>query len=167
MNPPSIRIAAARILAAALLALAGPAPAQTIYKYERPDGTFLYTDKPVKGGRLVERFNLAQAPATPSRQAQARPPAEAPRSEVPSENPVFSLDAADAEVRAAQKAVDGAKARLEQGAEPLPGERTGNVGGKTSRLNEGYFARQQQLEQDLKDANERLDQAYQRRNQAK
>ena len=152
---------AARIVVAALLALSGPGLAQTIYKYERPDGSFLYSDKPVKGAKLVERFTVAQA------QQQARPPREEPLSEVPSANPPSELDAADAEVRAAQKAVEDAEARMQQGAEPQPGERRGNVGGKTSRLTEDYIARQQQLEQELNAANQRLAQAYQRRNQAK
>jgi hypothetical protein len=70
-------------------------------------------------------------------------------------------------VQAALKAVEDAKQRLQQGVEPLPGERKANVDGKTSRLGEEYFARVQQLEQDLTDATDRLDRAYQRRNQAK
>jgi hypothetical protein len=191
-GPCSNKSMITRLLLVPLLALAVPAAAQTIYKYERPDGTFLYSDKPVKGAKLVERFTVAQAPRqqTPPAQPQAgqpprpsAPPARGePRSEVPSENPpnmpqnpapppaqsqTSALDAANAEVIAAQKALDDAKARLAQGGEPQPGERSGNAGGKSSRLNDDYFARQQQLEAEVKEANQRLELAYQRRSQAK
>jgi hypothetical protein len=158
------------LLAAALLAPAGAALAQTIYKYERPDGGLVYSDKPVKGARLVERFTIAQAPAAaPGPQAAPRPQAQAPEqplSEVPSANPPSALDAADAQVRAAQKSVEDAKARAQQGAEPLAGERVGTGGGK-SRLTEEYFVRQKQLEQELAVANARLEEAYRRRSDAK
>lgn len=156
----------ARIAVAALLAaLAGAGAAQTIYKYERPDGSVVYSDKPVKGAKLVERFTVAQAPTVQRTPPQAQAPQ--PRSEAPAANPASELEAADAEVRAAQKALEEAQARRQQGAEPLPGERIANAGGKTSRLTEDYFGRQAQLEQEVKDANQRLEQAYGRRNQAK
>jgi Domain of unknown function (DUF4124) len=145
------------LAAAAVLATAGPALAGTIYKYERPDGTFVYSDAPVKGARLVERFTMAEG---------SPPPAPAPRVQAPAPDRGDALDAADAEVRAAQRAVDDAKARLEQGAEPLPGERAGTAGGK-SRLTEDYFARQQELKQQLEDADARLEAAYRRRNEAR
>lgn len=167
------------LLAAALLAPAGTALAQTIYKYERPDGGLVYSDKPVKGARLVERFTIAQAPsAAPGPQAAPRPQAQAPEqplsevpsanppSGVPSANPPSALDAADAQVQAAQKSVEDAKTRVQQGTEPLPGERVGTGGGK-SRLTDEYFARQKQLEQELAVANARLEEAYRRRSDAK
>ena len=157
------------LLAAALLALAGPGlaqtAAQTVYKYQRPDGSLVYSDEPIKGARLLERFRLARAPAQASRAEPAR--TAEPRSEAQPPDRALRLDGADAEVQAAQKAVDDARGRLQQGVEPLPGERAGNVGGKTTRLTEDYFARVQRLERDLKDANARLEQAYDRRNDAK
>ena len=70
-----------------------------------------------------------------------------------------ALEAAHAEVRAAQQALEEAHRRQLAGEEPLPGERTGNVGGK-SRLNEAYFARQDQLEQAVQQAEQRLDRAH-------
>ena len=76
------------------------------------------------------------------------------------------LEAADAEVRAARQALAAAKARLEQGAEPLAGERTSTAFG-TSRLNDGYFARQQALQADVDRAEARLEAAYRARNDAK
>jgi uncharacterized protein DUF4124 len=156
-------------LAAALFAAAGPALAQVVYKYQRRDGTFVYSDEPIKGARLIERLRLVpKAPAAPQPAApQAAGPAEqAPDESGPSAR-AAELDAADAEVRAAEQAVEDAKARLQQGQEPLPGERLANVGGRTSRLTQAYFARVENLEQDLRDANDRLEQAYDRRNRAK
>jgi hypothetical protein len=140
-------------------ALAAPALAD-IYKYERPDGTVVYSDGPVSGARLVERFAIAQAPEAPPAPPQQAP---APRAAVP---PVAEFDLADAEVRAAQQGVEGAKARAQQGVEPRPGERVG-IGGGRSRLTEQYFARQKELQEELADANRRLELAYERRNQAK
>jgi hypothetical protein len=159
-----IKLPARLAVAALLAALAGAGAAQTIYKYERPDGGVVYSDHPVKGAKLVERFELAQAPTVQRTTPQAQAPQ--PRSEAPV-NRAAELDAADAEVRAAQKALEDAQARLQQGAEPQPGERIANAGGKSSRLTEDYFGRQAQLEQEVKDANQRLEQAYERRNQAK
>src|SRR5262245_32157007 len=120
-----------RILLAAALAFAGPAPA-TVYKYQRPDGSVVYADAPVAGARLLERFDLAQGsgPADRGSEQKARPQ--------PARDPAAALEAADAEVRAAQTALDEAKARLQRGAEPLPGERTPTASGRT-RLNEAYF----------------------------
>jgi len=112
--------------AAALLAAlfaAGPALADTIYKYE-----------PVPVAQTSERASR--------------------------------LDAADAEVRAARQALDAAKARLEQCAKPLAGERSATAFG-TSRLNDGYFARQQALQAEVDRAQARLDAAYRARNDAK
>jgi hypothetical protein len=69
-------------------------------------------------------------------------------------------------VSSAERAVADAKAQLQNGAEPQPGERVG-IGGGKSRLTEDYFGRQKQLEQNLADANRRLELTYQRRNQLK
>jgi hypothetical protein len=158
------------LLAAALLSWAAAGAAQMVYKYERPDGTVVYSDKPISGARLIDRFPLIPSAPAPASQERAAPPSRESRPRVETTPPGpgrgAALDLADAEVKAAQKAVDEAKERLQNGVEPLPGERATNVGG-TSRLTEAYFARLKQLEQDLKDATERLDQAYQRRNQAK
>jgi hypothetical protein len=152
MRPSSIVLLAAAVAAPALA---------DIYKYERADGTVVYSDGPVKGARLVERFAIAQAPAAPP--APARP---APRPEVLQADPQSPLDVADAEVRAAQKAVEDARARVQQGAEPLAGERAG-IGAGKSRRTEDYFGRQKALQEELADANRRLELAYQHRNQAK
>jgi hypothetical protein len=55
----------------------------------------------------------------------------------------------------AEEALREAEQALANGKEPLPGERTGNVGG-TSRLNEKYWDRQRSLEEAVAEARERL-----------
>lgn len=76
-----------------------------------------------------------------------------------------ALDAAAAEVAAAEKALAEAKRRLAEGEEPLPGERTGIAGsGGRSRLNEAYFKRQDALKKAVEAAEKRLEQAHARRN---
>jgi len=79
-----------------------------------------------------------------------------------------AIDAAAAEVAAAEKALAEAKRRLAEGEEPLPGERTGIAGsGGRSRLNETYFKRQEALKKAVEDAEKRLEQANARRNAAR
>lgn len=147
----------ALVLVAALLVPAWPAQAEMIYKYQRPDGSLVYSDEPVRGAQLLDRFAVAQT--TPA-------PREDPGVRAPSARPPSALDQASAEVSAAEQAVGEAKARLQNGAEPQAGERVG-IGGGKSRLTEDYFARQKQLEQNLAEANRRLELAYEHRNEAK
>jgi hypothetical protein len=61
-------------LVALVLALAPAlAAAETVYKYQRPDGSTLYSDVPLPGAKLIGRFELIPAPpaagAEPSRPA--------------------------------------------------------------------------------------------------
>ena len=71
--------------------------------------------------------------------------------------------AADDELRAAERNLAAAKASLDAGREPLPGERTGLAWGG-SRLNESYRDRQRQLETVVSAAQARLDRAVAERN---
>jgi fructoselysine-6-P-deglycase FrlB-like protein len=71
-----------------------------------------------------------------------------------------------AEVLSAQKALEDARRRREQGVEPHPGERLGTVGGR-SRLAEAYFERQKALEDEVRAAEQRLAEAYRRWNDLK
>jgi hypothetical protein len=156
------------IVAGTLALLAAAAGAQVAYKYELPDGRLVYSDKPIEGARLVDRIPLD--PTAPVPGAQTAAPSEAPQAPPAAAQSMqgrrAALDQAYDEIKAAQKAVDDAKERLQQGVEPYPGERQANVNG-SSRLNEDYFARVRQLEQDLRDASARLDEAYAKRNQAR
>src|SRR5258708_2542905 len=61
-----------------VLALApGFAAAETVYKYQRPDGSTLYSDVPLRGAKPIGRFELAPVPPpakpTPPSLAQAPP----------------------------------------------------------------------------------------------
>jgi hypothetical protein len=62
------------------------------------------------------------------------------------------------EAQDARLALKNAEAALAAGKEPLPGERTGTVGGG-SRLNEAYFARQKSLEDAVAAARKRVEEA--------
>ena len=70
------------------------------------------------------------------------------------------------EITRAQKALARAEQALRKGRTPLPGERRGLAGGG-SRLDASYFARIQRLEDAVKAARQRLDKAYQARNNLK
>src|SRR2546426_970147 len=50
-------------LVALVLALAPAfAAAETVYKYQRPDGSTVYSDVPLRGAKLIGRFQLVPAP---------------------------------------------------------------------------------------------------------
>ena len=73
------------------------------------------------------------------------------------------MDEAHAEVIAALDALKEAQRQREAGVEPLPGERWGNSRGGT-RLAPSYAERLQELDREVSVAQERLEQAYARRN---
>ncbi len=75
-----------------------------------------------------------------------------------------ALEAADADLRSARLALEEARRGELAGEEPLPGERSGNVGGKR-RLNEAYFARQASLKQAVAQAEQQLERAQTRFNE--
>src|SRR6266571_500262 len=130
-------------LVALVLALAPAlAAAETVYKYQRPDGSTLYSDVPLRGAKLIGRFELVPVPpakagpAGPERGA-AKDPDELARQRVQ------DLDAADAAIKAAEQSLKEALERRQTGVEPLAGERLGNIDGRSSRLGPQYFERQQ------------------------
>ena len=77
-----------------------------------------------------------------------------------------ALDKAYEEARAAQRALQEAEARRDQGVESQEGERSGTAAGG-SRPNSNYFARQAVLEQDVEQARKRYEQALKRWNDLK
>jgi len=103
----------------------------------------------------------ASAPAPAPALERVTPPAAQP---APDRIAMFA--AADDEVRAAERNLAAAKARLDAGREPLPGERMGLAGGG-SRLNQSYWNRQRQLETVVSDAQAQLDRAVAGRNAAR
>ena len=153
-------------LVAFVLALApAVAAAESVYKYQRPDGSTVYSDVPLSGAKLIGRFDLIPVaapekarPAGPERGA-AKDPGELARQRAQ------DLEAADAAIKEAEQSLKEALERQQAGVEPLPGERLGNVGARTSRLGPQYFERQRALAAEVDAARARLDEAYRQRNQ--
>jgi hypothetical protein len=156
---PPIRIALLLVLAA----LTGTASAQKAYRYVYPDGRVVYSDKPVPGARLQGEVAAPPPPTVAPAPPGGASGAQKAAGEDPAATRVNRLAKADEEVRAAEEALNQARLRQIAGREPLPGERTGTVSGK-SRLNEGYEERQRALEKEVTDAEARLDRAVAARN---
>jgi hypothetical protein len=76
---------------------------------------------------------------------------------------VQALEAATAEIKAAEQALREAQDRQQQAVEPLPGERARNVDGR-SRLSPEYFERQRVRSAEVEAARARLDEAWRVRN---
>lgn len=83
-------------------------------------------------------------------------PAQSPRGQ--------ALDAAVAEIKAAEQALREAEDRQKLAVEPLPGERAANVDGR-SRLGPEYFERQRVHAAEVDAARTRLEEAHRVRNQ--
>jgi hypothetical protein len=146
------------------LAAANAADAQKIGRYVFPDGRVVYSDQPVPGAKLVNELAPPPPPSTsspPPRESKAAAPGADPGADR-----VRRLTETDAEVRAATEALERARAQLQAGIEPFPGERTGTAGGG-SRLNEAYDARQAANQRAVADAEERLQRAVAARNAAR
>jgi hypothetical protein len=120
--------------------------AQVLYKSTMPDGKVIYGDKPVPGAVKVEE----QKPDTSKAGIQLTSPGD--KSALQKVEQARAQDERkDDRLAAAEKALQDAEAALVKGEEPLPGERTGTVGGK-SQLNEIYWKRQQKLKDDVERA---------------
>jgi hypothetical protein len=148
-------------LVAAILMLAAAAALadDVVYKYQRADGSIIYSNVTMHGAKLIGRFQLVPAPA-------GAPPAQpaGAKADAVARQRVTDLDAVSAEIKAAEQALKDAQARQQAGVEPLPGERVGNSD-RTSRLRPEYFARQRLLADEVMDAQARLDQAHRMRNE--
>jgi len=154
-------------LVSLVLALAPAlATAETVYKYQRPDGSTVYSDVLLRGAKLIGRFELVPVP--PPAKGE---PARLERGAVTDPNEIArqrvqDLDAADAAIKAADQSLKEALERQQAGVEPQPGERLGIVGvGGRSRLTPDYFERQRALAAEVDAARARLEEAYRQRNQ--
>ena len=148
-----------------------PAPplggAEIIYRQVAPDGRIVYADRPLPGARVDHTIKVdrpikgnvwtVESGANPvAPQRAERTPVK--RVAVPPATRKMSVDEAAAEVIRAEMLLEDAKKQQEAGVEPLPGERTGTVSGK-SRLNEAYHERQQLLAKYVSYAEEALKKA--------
>jgi len=149
------RISTLVLIAFAFGMAATAANAQSMRKYVTPDGRTVYSDRPIPGARLVDEI-AAPPPVDPkaAAAAQNRARENAAKAKASETKRAETRQAGQPQEDAAA-ALARAKAQLEKGKEPLPGERTGNVGGG-SRLNESYWERQRANEQAVKDAEARL-----------
>jgi len=148
------------LIATLAVALAAPASAQSIYKFVRPDGRVVYSDRPVPGARLEEELERAPQPdpaAAAAARARQEERAKAVRESTAARSK--SLEQANSDLREWSRRLDEARARLEAGREPLPGERTGVVFQGKSRLNEAYWARQDENEAAVAEAEARVAEA--------
>jgi len=62
------------IVALAFALSAALASAETVYKYQRADGTIAYSDQPLPGARLLGRFQLVPSPAEDARSSTPSTP---------------------------------------------------------------------------------------------
>lgn len=166
---------AASLAAAGIFAqdVVAPAPAgagaTTIYRQVMPDGRILYSDKLQKGAK-IERTVPLEPPVQAMASTSAAPGVHIQRSPAGSETgPPAMLrarDEADMALMKAEMLLEETRKRQAAGVEPLPGERTANVGGG-SRLNQAYWERQEALAQDVAAAEEALREARARHNQVR
>lgn len=156
---PGLAAAAAICLCIAHAALAEEA---TIYEWREPNGVVSYAQHPPPAGtqgvtsRVIEIRNL-----TPARRAAVRASLAGDDAAQLAAARRYrdQVDAADRKIDLAVQQLARAEQGVQHGREPLAGERAGIAGGG-SRLRTDYFDRQQQLEDDVKDARTQLDEAY-------
>jgi hypothetical protein len=148
---------------ALLLCAALPVKAtETVYKSIMPDGSIVYGNGPVKGAAKVEPITVQPPVVTDSPPPPPSPEAaRRVREDLRADDAAWSKATQD--VRSAEEALNAAKLAQKAGVEPLPGEMVGNAGGGV-RPSEAYLARQQQLADDVKKAQARLDAALAARN---
>lgn len=175
-----------RLVAAVCLAIVPVIAAATIYKVQMPDGTILFTDSPPANGKILEERESKSTARPPVRVptplagsaaagGSERPPipvlpSPAPRSGsgpgMPPGMAPQNIDAANAEVTAAERELAVLRRKLEIGREPLPGERLGTAKGG-SRLSPEYESRIGGLEREVATAEDRVRRAYEARNTLK
>ena len=154
------------LLLGVLLAVATEtANAREVYKYRMPDGRILYTSEVSTSGKLLEVLpEPAPAPKVIEGERRAKLQRERENAEGILVKRLTTLDAVDAEIKAAIRALEAATVAAEAGLEPLPGERLGTVRTGRTRLAESYWERQRTLRHAVDSARQRLDAAYLARN---
>jgi hypothetical protein len=171
-----------------LLVIALPiavAEAETVYKYRRPDGRMIYSNKPEPGLELIETFEYKFADPPPARPGAAQGAAQ---DEARITRRLDDLQAAWTAVQDARSELALAEERLRAGKVEQEGDRLGVVtgaappavggvprtgrpatggtmrGATRSRSSPEYLARVEALEADVAAARARLDAALRRYN---
>ena len=164
-----IRIATILALIPAAMCLSATAHAETIYRSVGANGEVTYSSQPVPGAREYKAIEIESLTPEERRAGlllheQDKALSDKLGAQLKARKDAW--DQADREITAAESALADAESALQEGREPLPGERISNAGGGT-RLTEAYFQRLQDLEAQVKLAKERLDKAYEARNALK
>jgi len=148
------------------LAVALPAVAQKIYKQQLPDGSVVYADHRIKGAKLLYQVTLPDAELPPPARADASgtSAADAAALDKRLRERANALDRTQREIVAAERALEEAKRQLEVGKELLPGEIQSSATGGTRVLPQ-YHDRIKKLEDNVAQAQIRLDRVYSERNQ--
>ena len=157
-EPVRIRGAAWLLPAALLFAVQGVA-AQAPKKYVMPDGSTVYSDKPVPGGKLMGE--VAVPPPLDRAAVEAARKREAERATQADKMVEERLKGRTEErnrIEEATAKLEQARRQLDAGRAPKPGERIGTAGGG-SRFTDEYVARQRLNEQAVKQAEEALQKA--------
>ena len=134
---------------------------QTIYKLQSADGRTVYSDKVLPKTKVRKELTDKESELS----VIAPPASVAGHGAQVAENQVATQltkrDELWRERNRAQADLDAARRAKAQGEEPLPGERIGTASGR-SRLNDGYWARQDSLDRGIEGAQRRLERAEQR-----
>jgi len=170
----------------ACLLLVAAAEADTVYKYRRPDGRTIYSNKLEPGLELIETFEYKFSGPAPARSSAAQSDAEG---EARITKRLDGLQSAWTEVQDARRELALAEERLRAGGEVQEGDRIGVVtgaappavggvpntgrpatggtmrGAARSRAAPEYTERVEALESDVKAARARLDAALRRYNE--
>jgi len=150
-----------------LLGQSGVLSADVIYKSVGKDGVVTYSDTPISGSVKTETIEVdtlspeERRAALMMRANQKHLDQETLERMRAKEEEWRKIDQ---EILRAQADLKDAEEALENGRAPLPGETKGTAGG-FSRLSESYFQRLESMEQAVKDARDRLNEAYQAREQ--
>lgn len=157
-------------LALGVVAVAGSALAQPLYKNVMPDGRVIYADKPLPGAQESRALDVPPPPSQAERDAALKRAEAEKRKRTELEGRIEerrkAFDEADARVAKARKALEDARAALETGRDPQPGEMRANVGGG-ARPSEEYLKRIADLERNVESAQKELDDALRARNAAR
>lgn len=133
--------------------------AQSLKKYQTPEGKIIYSDKPVPDAKLVGEVAVPPPPDPAAVEAaRAREAARGAEANRVAEKLLQEQAAQRKRIEDASAKLEQARRQLEEGKSPRPGERIGTVGGG-SRFTDEYLARQQSNEAAVRRAEDELGKA--------